>query len=99
MSGHVLEREEERDPEPSTACGPDRVNVFCPFLPLTVGETPMVSWFCLGDKTKLQAPFGSLSFGQEALLKRWCHSSKPHGREGWHLPPHSLLSEGQMPWS
>lgn len=49
-----------------------RVNVFCPFLPLTAGEAPMVSWFCLGEGSfwKPEA-WGSLSLGQEALLRLW----------------------------
>lgn len=66
------------------------MNVFCPFLPLTAGKAPMVSWFCLGEGSFWKPEvWGSLSLSQEALLRRWglpwAVSWKPHGRVGWHL--------------
>lgn len=70
MSRHILYREAEILNLPLHAA--ERANVFCPFLSLTAGETPLVSRFCLGQGSIWRPEaWGSLSLGQKALLRLW----------------------------
>lgn len=85
MSRHILERGREILNLPLHAT--DHANVFffffffCLFLSLIAVETSMVSWSCLGEGSfwKPEA-WGSLSLGQEALLRLW---RSPELRASW----------------